>query len=64
MVIGKKKKRMFDMCLDDSSIYPNVVEDFKLFENVTEMLMKIVFEDAIDHGLFGMLSDGQNGRLL
>lgn len=43
--------------LDDTYIDLSVQKDFLMFEHVSESLMKLVFESALNKGFFGMLNN-------
>lgn len=51
-------------CLDDMYYDHNTVDDFAVFEKVTEDLMRIVFENAIEKGFFGLLEPTTGNRCL
>lgn len=43
--------------IDDSCIDYRTVDDFAVFEKISEGLMRIVFEEALENGFFGLLGD-------
>lgn len=45
--------------LDDSYIDHRTVEDFAIFEKISEGLMRIVFDEALENGFFGLLGDNK-----
>lgn len=53
MVTPFKGKR----ALDDSLIQSKTVQEFQVFDRLAEGLMRIVFEEAMDNGFFGMLAE-------
>lgn len=43
--------------LDDTLLDPGMSTEFRMFEVVTEGLMRLVFEEAMENGFFGLLTD-------
>lgn len=48
--------------VDDTYVDVTTVQQFSVFESVTESLMKLVFEEAVSNGFFGLLPTQQHTK--
>lgn len=55
--------QLMEGCRDDSFLDHRCAEDFRLFESITESLMSVVFDEAIEQGFFGLLSDSNKNSV-
>lgn len=61
---GKVYRPDTKYALDDINIDYKTAEEFALFDKVAEGLMRLVFEEALSQGFFGMFSDAKSCRIL